>query len=81
MRLPEKIACDKRIHFLVGAVMSTILSLLISPLVTLLIVTAIGLGVEVYQKATDTGMYDNVDALYVSLGSLAVVLPLIIKGF
>jgi len=80
IRFPSKIPCDKRIHTLGGVFITSILmSFNIHWFIVLLIVTFIAWFIEFYQLATKTGHYDNIDAIFVVIGSILVVLPFVIK--
>ena len=81
LRLPEKIPCDKRMHYIVGSVFTAIL--LCTPLSMFAVVIALivlAWGIEVSQKVFKWGTYDNYDAIAVVVGGLVVMLPYIIKG-
>ena len=85
LRLPEMIPSDKRLHALIGVVFGSLyLSLgspefFYSPLVYLAFTIVIAWGIEIYQKLTSSGNYDNVDALAVAIGSTFVYIPYFLK--
>ena len=81
VRWPEKLPCDKRMHWVIGSVFTAIL--LCMPLSMVTVVAAlVGLawGIEVSQKVLKWGTYDNWDAVAVVIGGLIVMLPYIVKG-
>ena len=82
LRLPEKIPCDKRMHYLVGSVFaSLLLCFSIDVMYISLATIVLAWGIEVSQKVFKWGSYDNFDALAVVVGGLVVVLPYIVmKG-
>jgi len=80
MRLPEKIACDKRLHFLVGVVFTMIVMVMSTPFIASILLPIYAWGIEIYQRVTKSGTYDNYDAIAVVLGGVTVMLPYLIKG-
>ena len=75
IRYPEKIPCDKRMHFMIGVVAIAVLTIFtvnIFMIAPILIVLA--WGIEIFQKITKSGTYDNYDALAVVVGGLIVYL-------
>ena len=80
MRYPEKIPCDKRIHFMIGTVFtSVLLSFGVMCFLIILLLIAFAWSIEIYQKLTKSGQYDNYDALAVVAGGLIVLLPKFIE--
>jgi hypothetical protein len=80
MRLPEKIPCDKRTHFIVGTVlMSILLTFNTNIVISFIITTIVAFGIEMYQKITKSGKYEIFDAIAVIIGSLFVLIPFIVK--
>ena len=80
-KIASLIGCDKRIHALAGSIiMAILLSIGIEVQLSLLIVTAIAFAVEFYQKATNTGEYDNIDAVAVIVGGIIVLLPVYLNN-
>ena len=80
IRLPEKIPCDKRIHALVGAALTSALLVSSVPMLhTLVILAAVAWIVEWYQLLTKTGHYDNYDAIAVVIGGLLVAAPYLVR--
>jgi len=78
LRYPEKIPCDKRVHFMVGVfytAMLTIFTLNVSIIIPFLV--ALAWGIKFSQKWTKSGTYDNYDALAVVAGGLTVYLSYI----
>ena len=81
MRLPEIIPCDKRLHFLIGVILTSLLACFkLNPLLILVFIVLIAFGIEIYQKITYTGEYEILDAVAVIIGSIFVLLPFILKG-
>ena len=91
LRLPEKIPCDKRIHFIVGSVFTLFIgiifilfnSILSFNFSTEIIIISIlsGLfayGIEISQKVFKWGTYDLVDAIATFSGSFIVILSFLI---
>lgn len=80
-RWPEKLPCDKRMHWIIGSVFTAILLCMPLSVVTI-VVALVGLawGIEVSQKVFKWGTYDNWDAVAVVIGGLVVILPYILKG-
>jgi len=75
LRYPEKIPCDKRLHMLIGVVLVSILTIFTTNvLVVSITLITLAWGIEVYQKLTKSGAYDNYDALAVVAGGLIVYL-------
>ena len=73
LRYPEKIPCDKRLHMLIGVVLVSILTIFtINVWVVSIALIAVAWGIEVYQKFTKSGTYDNWDAIAVVAGGLIV---------
>jgi hypothetical protein len=80
MRLPEEVPCDKRIHFIVGTVlMSLLLTFNTNIVISFIITTFVAFGIEIYQKKTKSGKYEIFDAIAVIIGSLFVLMPFIVK--
>jgi len=81
IRYPEKIPCDKRMHFMVGVVAVSILTVFtVNVFVIAPILVTVSWGIELFQKITKSGTYDNYDALAVVAGGLTVYLSHIIGG-
>jgi len=75
LRYPGKIPCDKRLHMLIGVVLVSILTIFTTNvLVVSITLITLAWGIEVYQKFTKSGTYDNYDALAVMVGGLIVYL-------
>jgi hypothetical protein len=80
MRLPEEVPCDKRMHFIVGTVLMSILLTIGSNIVIATVITVIvAFGIEIYQRITKSGKYEILDAIAVIIGSLFVLIPFIVK--
>jgi hypothetical protein len=80
MSLPEKIPCDKRMHFIVGAIlMSLLLTFNTNIVISFIVTTIVAFGIEIYQRFTKSGKYEILDAIAVIIGSLFVLIPFIVK--
>ena len=77
LRYPEIIPCDKRLHFLVGAVVASVMVLFIKPIVVFILGLFISFGIEYYQKLTKSGKFDRYDALATIAGFIVVITPLL----
>ena len=76
LRIPEKIECDKRMHYLLGTVFVFIMMMFTLTywiIISSLIIFAY--AIEFYQKFTNSGHFDHYDALAVIIGGLVVFLP------
>ena len=77
LRLPERlIPCDKRMHFMVGAIFTAILLLFVTntaAVASSLLIFSI--SIEIYQKITDSGQFDLLDALATAAGGFVVLIP------
>ena len=75
IRYPEKIPCDKRMHFMVGVFYTAILTVFtVNVFIVIPFLVALAWGIEFFQKWTKSGTYDNYDALAVVAGGLIVYL-------
>jgi len=73
IRYPEKIPCDKRMHFMIGVVTIAVLTTLtLNAFIVMPFLVALAWGIEFYQKFTKSGTYDNWDAVAVVAGGLIV---------
>jgi len=83
-KLENIFPCDKRMHFIIGNIISTILLPFfvkipnIGFLLILLILGIVGYGIEFMQRLTKTGTYDLKDFLAVMIGG---ILPIIVVFF
>jgi len=81
IRLPEKIPCDKRIHFIAGSIIASILLAVIASIaVSFFAVAFAAIAVEVFQKLTKTGEFSCLDCLAVIVGGGFVFLPFFIRS-
>ena len=82
LRLPEKIQCDKRMHFMVGSVFTS-LAMCIIPQLYIIVMLAVALawGIEFSQRIFAWGDYDNMDAIAVVAGSFVVILPTVVAYY
>lgn len=79
MRKPnfiDNLPSDKVLHFAIGSVCFSFLSLfnLILAIVGTLI---LGIAIEIYQKITNSGHFELLDAIAVWLGGCVVLLPIL----
>jgi len=75
LRYPEKLRCDLRLHMLIGVVLVAILTIFtVNVFVIAPILVTASWGIEIFQKITKSGTYDNYDALAVVAGGLIVYL-------
>ena len=80
IRYPEKIPCDKRMHFIVGVFYTAILTIFtVNVFIVIPFLVALAWGIEFFQKWTKSGTYDNYDALAVVAGGLIVYLSHILQ--
>jgi len=80
LRYPEKIPNDKRLHALIGVVLASILlSFNINLYSFTVAMFSVAWGIELYQKLTKSGTYDNLDALAVLVGGIFVLIPYCMK--
>jgi len=75
LRYPEKLRCDLRLHMLIGVVVVAILTIFtVNIFVIAPILVTVSWGIELFQKITKSGTYDNWDAVAVVAGGLIVYL-------
>lgn len=88
MRLPEKLPCDKRIHIIGGEFLTFITliglfiintNLLIIIYTSTIVLVVVAYGIELYQKYTKSGTYDNNDALAVIIGGLPLIILVVLQ--
>jgi len=80
IRYPEKIPCDKRMHFMIGVVLVSILTTFtLNVWIVNGTLLSVAWGIEFFQKITKSGTYDNYDALAVVAGGLIVYLSHILQ--
>jgi glycopeptide antibiotics resistance protein len=76
VRLPEKIPADKRLHFMIGVVFTSILMLFtFNMFIVYAVLVLFSFSIEILQKITKSGVYDNLDAVTVIIGGMFVMLP------
>lgn len=80
IRFPEIIPKDKRLHFLCGAVLASLLSFFTPTLYIIILGVIISVGLEFYQRITKSGQFEYMDMLATFLGFLVVLLPQLYKG-
>jgi len=82
MRKPnflDNLPKDKLLHFAIGTVVFSGMSVLGSGMIIAIIATLIiGIGIEIYQKMTGAGAFEYMDAVAVWLGGAVVMLPQIL---
>jgi len=75
MRLPEQIPSDKRLHFMIGTVLTAILTIFtVNVFIVMPTLITLAWGIELFQKWTKSGQFDHYDALSVVAGGLIVYL-------
>jgi glycopeptide antibiotics resistance protein len=80
MRLPEEVPCDKRMHFIIGTVlMSLLLTFNVNVVTSFIITIVVAFGIEIYQKKTKSGKYEILDVITTTIGSLFVLIPFVFK--
>ena len=73
LRYPEKIPCDKRLHFIIGVIAMMIMKLFNTPrYISYPALVFLAYAIEFYQKLTKSGHFEHYDALAVVLGGLCV---------
>lgn len=81
LRYPEKIPCDKRLHYIVGSIFTAILlSFTLSMFTVILSLFVFAWAIEFSQDIFKWGTYNNWDAVAVVAGRLIVILPIVIRG-
>jgi len=82
MKILERLPCDNRIHFIIGAILTSFLLVCgVNVFFTFMILTLTAYGIELYRKMTDPEGYELYDALVVLVGGVVVILPIIIKVY
>lgn len=77
LRYPEKIPCDKRLHFLIGTVLIAFVAIFTVNLYIMLgLLVLVAYGIEYGQKWTKSGHFDHWDAIAVILGGLTVMVAM-----
>ena len=76
-RYLEKIPCDKRLHFMIGTVLTALVTIFTVNLYIILgSLVLVAYGIEYYQKWTKSGTFDHWDAIAVILGGLTVMIAM-----
>jgi len=79
LRYPEKLPCDKRMHFILGVWLIAGLSVFTLNLYILgITLVTFAWGIEYFQKFTKSGQFDHMDAIAVVAGGLSVIVPIMI---
>ena len=77
LRYPEKIPCDKRLHYMIGVVSTAIIAIFTVDLYIMLgLLVLVAYGIEYVQKWTKSGHFDHWDAIAVILGGLTVMIAM-----
>ena len=77
LRYPEKIPNDKRLHYMIGVVLTTIVAIFTVNLYIMLgLLILVAYGIEYGQKWTNSGHFDHWDAIAVILGGLTVMVAM-----
>jgi len=75
IRYPERIPCDKRLHFMLGVVYMAIACVCTdNHIVQVGCMVAFGYGIEFAQRETGSGKFEHWDALAVIAGGTVVFL-------
>ena len=73
-RYLEKIPADKRLHFMIGTVLTALVTIFTVNLYIILgSLVLVAYGIEYYQRFTKSGQFDHLDAIAVMLGGLPVI--------
>ena len=76
-RILEKIPNDKRLHFMVGTVLTAFVAIFIVNLYIMLsLLVLVAYGIEYGQKWTKNSHFDHWDAIAVILGGLTVMVAM-----
>jgi uncharacterized membrane protein len=77
LRYPEKIPSDKRLHFMIGTILTALIAILTVNLYIMLgLLVLVAYGIEYGQKWTKSGHFDHWDAIAVILGGLTVMVAM-----
>ena len=77
LRYPEKIPSDKRLHFMIGTILTAFVAIFIVNLYIMLgLLVLVAYGIEYGQKWTKSGYYEHWDAIAVILGGLTVMVAM-----
>ena len=77
LRYPEKIPCDKRLHYMIGTVLTAFVAIFtVNLYIMLSLLVLVAYGIEYGQKWTKSGHFDHWDALAVMLGGLTVMVAM-----
>ena len=77
LRYAEKIPNDKRLHFMIGTVLTAFIAIFIVNLYIMLgLLLLVAYGIEYGQKWTKSGQFDHWDAIAVILGGLTVMVAM-----
>jgi len=77
LRYPEKIPNDKRLHYMVGVVLTALIAIFTVNLYIILgLLVLVAYGIEYGQKWTKSGYYEHWDAIAVILGGLTVMVAM-----
>ena len=76
-RYLEKIPADKRLHFMIGTVLTALVTIFTVNLYIMLgLLVLVAYGIEYGQKWTNSGQFDHWDALAVMLGGLTLMIAM-----
>lgn len=77
LRCPEKIPADKRLHYMIGTVLTALVAIFTVNLYIMLgLLVLVAYGIEYGQKLTKRGHFDHWDAIAVILGGLTVMVAM-----
>ena len=77
MNLPQ-LPQDKANHFIYGAVICLILSFAIPAFYAMLVAVCVGIAKEIYDKVSQKGTPDLMDALVTALGAILVYIATLV---
>lgn len=75
-----KIARDKILHFCIGNMVFWNAMLVLSPVWSLILAGFVGVGIELYQKWTRSGVVEELDAIATALGGIAGIIAYTFMG-
>ena len=77
LRYPEEIPSDKRLHYIIGTVLTAIVAIFtVNLYIMLCLLVLVAYGIEYGQRWTKSGHFDHLDAIAVILGGLTVMVAM-----
>ena len=86
-KIEDNFPCDKRMHFIIGVIITSFSTSLLyllniknsyNVISTFIILNIIGYGIEYFQRKTKSGNYEIKDYLSVVLGGSVSLIPIIV---